>query len=99
MQRFSKPKTTILAAVVIVTMAAVACICPLGLMANAQMTTMMDHDMGAQQMEGMCPIPCVVLPYAVGIESNGLVRNLPLVNPILTLAITIRPIFHPPTLA
>lgn len=99
MRQFTKPKATILVVAVVVTMAAVVCVCPFWPMANAQMTTMMGHDTDTQQTEGMCPVPCGVPPYAVGVESNGLVQGLPVVNPILTLAAAVRPIFHPPTLA
>ena len=99
MRQLSKLKATILVVAVVVTMAAVACICPFGPMATAQMTTMMGHDMDAQPTDGMCPMLCGVPPYSVGVESNGLVLEPLSVNPILKLATTIRPIFHPPTLA
>lgn len=98
MRDSSKLRWVLLAAVV-VSMAAVVCACPFGLMTNAQMTAMMGHDMGAQTTEGMCPMLCGVLPYSVGVEPNGLVLGLLSVNPTLNLATAIRPIFHPPTLA
>lgn len=80
-------------------MVAAMCICPFGLMANAQMATMMDHDMGAQTTDGMCPMLCGAPPYAAGVEPNGFVLGLRPVYPVLNPASAVRPIFHPPTLA
>jgi hypothetical protein len=99
MRQFSKPKAVLLVAAVVVTMTAVVCICPFGLMANAQMTTMMGHDMGAQTTDGMCPMLCGAPPYAAGVEPNGFVLGLLPVYPVLNPAFAVRPIFHPPTLA
>lgn len=99
MRRFSKPKAVLLVTAVVVTMVAAVCVCPFGLMANAQMATMMDHDMAAQTTDGMCPMLCGAPPYAVGVEPNGFVLGLRPVYPVLNPASTVRPIFHPPTLA
>lgn len=99
MRQFSKPKAVFLAVAVVVTMAALACACPFGLMANAQMATMMDRDAGAQTTDGMCPMLCGAPSYVVGVESNGFVLGLRSVYPVLNSASSIRPIFHPPTLA
>lgn len=99
MQRFSKPKATVLAVAVVVTMAAVACICPFGPMANAEMTTMMGHDMDMQPTDGMCPMLCGVPSYSAHVEPNGFVLGSLPANPVPNLTPTIRPIFHPPTLA
>lgn len=99
MRQFSKPKAVLLVAAVVVTMVAAVCVCPFGLMANAQMATMMDNDMGAQTTDGMCPMLCGALPYTIGVESNGFVLGLRPVYPVLNPASAVRPIFHPPTFA
>lgn len=99
MRQFSKPKAVLLVAAVVVTMVAAVCVCPFGLMANAQMATMMDRDMGAQTTDGMCPMLCGAPPYAIGVEPNGFVLGLRVVYPVLNPAFAVRPIFHPPTLA
>ncbi|MGB4781855.1 hypothetical protein [Candidatus Methylomirabilis sp.] len=99
MRRFSKPKAVLLVTAVVVTMVAAVCVCPFGLMANAQMATMMDHDMGAQTTDGMCPMLCGAPPYTVGVEPNGFVLGLLLIHPVLNPTPPVRPIFHPPTLA
>ncbi|MGB4780585.1 MAG: hypothetical protein WBH61_00895 [Candidatus Methylomirabilis sp.] len=99
MRRFSKPKAVLLVAAVVVTMVAAVCACPFGLMANAQMTTMMDHDMGAQTTDGMCPMLCGAPPYAIGVKPNGFVLGLRTVYLVLNPASVVRPIFHPPTFA
>lgn len=98
MRRFSKPKTVLVVAAVAVAMVATVCACPFGLMADAEMAAMMDHDMSAQTTDGMCPMLCGAPPYAVSIESNGFVLGLRSVYPILNPASIVRPIFHPPTL-
>ena len=94
----SRTRKGVLLAVVVVTMAAVVCACPFGLMANAQMTTTMGHDMGTQKTEGMCPMLCGVPPYSVGVEPNGFVLGFLPVHPVLNPTPPVRPIFHPPTL-
>src|SRR5574337_186329 len=99
MRQFSKSKAVFLAAAMVVTMAALACACPFGLMANAQMATMMDRDAGAQMTDGMCPVLCGAPSYVVGVEPNGFALELRSVYPVLNSASTVRPIFHPPTLA
>lgn len=99
MRQFSKPKAVLLVAAVVVTMVAAVCACPFGLMANAQMATMMDNDMGAQTTDGMCPMLCGAPPYTIGVEPNGFVLGLRPVYPVLNPASAVRPIFHPPTFA
>lgn len=95
----SRARKRVRLAVVVVAMAAVVCACPFGLMANAQMATMMDRDMGAQTTDGMCPMLCGAPPYAVGVEPSGFVLGFLPVHPVLNPAPPVRPIFHPPTLA
>ena len=95
----SRARKRVLLAVVVVAMAAVVCACPFGLMANAQMATMMDRDMGAQTTDGMCLMLCGAPPYAVGVEPSGFVLGFLPVHPVLNPAPPVRPIFHPPTLA
>lgn len=95
----SRARKRVLLAGVVVAIAAVVCACPFGLMANAQMATMMDRDMGAQTTDGMCPMLCGAPPYAVGVEPSGFVPGFLPVHPVLNPAPPVRPIFHPPTLA
>ena len=99
MRQFSKPKATLLVVAVVVTMAAVVCACPFGLMTSAQMTTMMGHDMDAQPTDGMCPMLCGVPPSSAHVEPNSFVLELLPIYPLLNPASAVRPIFHPPTLA
>lgn len=99
MRRFSKQKKMFLVAAVVMAMVAAVCACPFGSMANAQMTAMMDHDMGTQMTDGMGPMLCGIPPYTIGVESNGFVLGLCPVYPTLNPTAAVRPIFHPPTLA
>lgn len=72
MRQFSKLKAVFLVAAVVVAMVAAVCICPFGLMANAQMATMMDRDMGAQTTDGMCPMLCGALRTLLALNRMAL---------------------------
>jgi len=99
MRRLSKSQSTLFMAVAAVALAAIICACPLGMMAHAQMATMMGQDMATQSPDGMCAAPCGIVPSLIALESgNPVIAPLPIhLDPNPTS--TIRPIFHPPNLA
>jgi hypothetical protein len=96
MRDANNPKASLLVAVAAVALATVVLACPLGMMAHAQMSEMMGQDMPTQ---GMCPMLCGVPPYSAGFESSDFGLGPLPVYLDLNPTSTIRPIFHPPTLA
>ena len=80
-------------------LAAVVFACPLTMMAHAQMTQMMGQDMTTQGTQGMCPMLCGLPQDSAGSESRSFGFGPLPVYLDLNPASTIRPIFHPPTLA
>ena len=83
-------------AAAIVTAAAVAFSCPLGMMAHAQMSQMMGHDMSTQGPEAMCGTLCGVLPDPIGVESQGFLLGQLSVHSTSNPSSSVRLIFHPP---
>ncbi len=86
-------------AVVAITIPVVVCGCPLGLLCNVQMSTMMGKDMGTMGLGGMCPLLCGVPPSGPSVESTGFVLGPPVVLFAFDPALKIRPVFHPPPFA
>jgi len=78
---------------------AVVLVCPLSMVAHAQMSEMMGQDMPTQSLEGMCPLSCGVPPYSATFESSDFGLGPLPVYLDLNPTSTIRPIFHPPNLA
>ena len=83
----------------VITATAVLLACPLSMVAHAQMSQMMSQDMPTQGMQGMCPMLCGIPPYSDGFESSDFGLGPLPVYLDLNPTSTIRPIFHPPTLA
>ena len=99
MRRSSKPKVSFFLVAAVMAMAAIVLACPLSMIAHAQMSEMMGHDMPTQSLEGMCPLSCGVPQDPAGVGSNGFALGPLPVYLDLNPTSTIRPIFHPPTLA
>jgi len=99
LRRPSETRSILFATAAAVVLAAVFCACPLGMMAHAQMATMMGQDMATQTLDGMCPLLCGVAPSLVILGSDDSVIGAVPVPLDLNPASAIRPIFHPPTLA
>jgi len=70
--------------------------CPMGMIAHAQMSQMMGHDMSTQGPEAMCGTLCGVLPDPIGVESQGFLFGQLSVHPTSNLSSSVRLIFHPP---
>jgi hypothetical protein len=99
MRRCRPAREVLLVAVAALTMTAVVCGCPLGLVTNAQMAPMMGSDMGTQGVDGMCPMLCGVPPSPPSADVNGFLFG-PLPVPLALIpASKVRTIFHPPTFA
>ena len=94
MRYSNKPKKPLLVAAA-VALAAVVLACPPCMMAHSQMG---GQTMGAQGLEGMCPLFCGISSYSVRFESNGSVLGPLPAHLALNPASKVRPIFHPPTL-
>lgn len=99
MRQSSKPKPMFLVAAAAVALAAIAIVCPLSMVAHAQMSEMMGQDMPTQGMQRMCPMLCGVPPYSATFESSDFGLGPLPVYLDLNPTSTIRPIFHPPNLA
>ena len=93
------PKPSLLVVAAAMVLAAVVLACPLSMMAHAQMTHMMGQDMATQGMSVMCPMLCGVPPDSAAFKSSDFDLGLLPVYLDLNPTSTIRPIFHPPTLA
>lgn len=99
MRRPNESRSILFTTAAAVVLAAIFCACPLGMMAHAQMATMMGQDMPTQSLDGMCPLLCGVAPSLVILGSDDSVIGAVPVPFDLNLASAIRPIFHPPNLA
>src|SRR5574341_1850996 len=96
MRQSNGPSAVLLMAAAIVTAAAVAFSCPLGMMAHAQMSQMMGHDTSTQGPEAMCGTLCGVLPDPIGVESHGFLLGQLSVHSTSNPSSSVRLIFHPP---
>lgn len=75
---------------------AVVLVCPLSMVAHAQMSEMMGHDMSTQGPEAMCGTLCGVLPDPICVESQGFLLGQLSVHPTSNPSSSVRLIFHPP---
>ena len=99
MRHPKEPKTSLLVTAVAVALAAVVILCPLSMVAHAQMTQMMGQDMATQGMQGTCPMLWGVPPYLAGLEPSSFGFGPLPVYLNLNPTSTVRPIFHPPTIS
>jgi ABC-type phosphate transport system permease subunit len=91
-------KGLVFGAAAIVATVALLCACPLGMMAHAQMTDMMQDATDAANTTTTCPLLCGVPSWPTGVDANGFVLGPFPVQPASHPMPVIRPIFHPPTL-
>ena len=75
---------------------AIVLACPLTMVAHAQMSQMMGHDMSTQSPEAMCGTLCGVLPEPIGVESHGFLLGQLSVHSTSNPSSSVRLIFHPP---
>ena len=80
----------------VITATAVLLACPLSMVAHAQMSQMMGHDMSTQGPEAMCGTLCGVLPDPIGVESQGFLLGQLSVHSTSNPSSSVRLIFHPP---
>lgn len=93
-----KASRKILMMTAVIAASAVVLACPLIMVAHAQMSHMMSHNVPSLSLEGMCPLSCGVPPDPTGVASIGFALGPLPVHLAFNLASTIQPVFHPPNL-